>query len=378
MRRTDRASLAAALLTCLCFGSIHAYGVLLVPIEREFGTSRAIASLGYALALAALTAAVWLNGRFAPLLRDRTRLILSAVIAALGLTITAAAAGPWSLLAGFGLLFGLGNGFAYAHSLSLAAAAMPGRETQAMGLATAVYGLGAVVSAQIFGALIETFSVPAILMGLAAAMLLVSGLSAILLKTRTPSAPARRAEPEWRAARGLLPIWVAYLLSAFAGLMVIAHALAIAVWRGAESADAGLAPALVSFGSVAGGYLGGVLTQALPGRASLIIPAAVQAVLLAGLTLPLAPVLVFADLLVVGLCYGVLIAAVPAVVLRLSGARGFARDYGLVFTAWGVAGVAGPVTAGYLYDATGGYGPALIPASLMSLCAVAVLMRMPS
>jgi len=58
----DGVKLAAALLVCLCFGSIHAYGVLPAPLEQWLDTSRTLASLGYSLALAGLTAGVLLNG----------------------------------------------------------------------------------------------------------------------------------------------------------------------------------------------------------------------------------------------------------------------------------------------------------------------------
>ena len=50
--------MAAALILCLVFGSIHAYGVLLVPIEEWLSASRVITSLGYSLAIVALTIGV--------------------------------------------------------------------------------------------------------------------------------------------------------------------------------------------------------------------------------------------------------------------------------------------------------------------------------
>ena len=58
---------------CLCFGSIHAYGVLLAPIEQWLDTSRTVASLGYAVAIAALTLGVYLNGRIEAVIGPRLR-----------------------------------------------------------------------------------------------------------------------------------------------------------------------------------------------------------------------------------------------------------------------------------------------------------------
>ena len=82
----------------------------------------------------------------------------------------------------------------------------------------------------------------------------------------------------------------------------------------------------------------------------------------------------FATLLclgLVGLVYGAIIAAYPAVVAKLFGMTDGPRVYGRVFTAWGTAGLIAPWFAGYLFDYTGGYGVAITAAAAMS-CASAV------
>jgi OFA family oxalate/formate antiporter-like MFS transporter len=57
------------------------------------------------------------------------------------------------------------------------------------------------------------------------------------------------------------------------------------------------------------------------------------------------------------------------------GPQRFAVNYGKVFTAWGIAGVAGPVTAGYLYDIMRGYGAALAIAAALSLWSCLIILR---
>ena len=109
-------------MTCLCFGSIHAYGVLLAPVEQWLGTSRTVASMGYAVAIAALTIGVYLNGRIEMVFGPRLRLIGSGAVAALGLMIAGGSSSSAGLLLGFGLMYGLANGVAYAMSLGIAAA----------------------------------------------------------------------------------------------------------------------------------------------------------------------------------------------------------------------------------------------------------------
>jgi OFA family oxalate/formate antiporter-like MFS transporter len=371
----DLRKLAAALMICLCFGSIHAYGVLLAPIEQWLDTSRTVASLGYAVAIAALTLGVYLNGRIEAVIGPRLRLIGSGVVAAVGLVLAGGNASPTGLITGFGLMYGLANGIAYAMSLGIAAAAMPGREAQAMGLATATYGLGAVLCAQLFNAALAGIHVAAIFLALAPVIFVVCVLCAALVHSKGLAEATSTKFVSLALPRPLLFLWFSYLLGAFAGLMVLAHAPAIALWRANALAESGLVSGVVSLGSVAGGYLGGVLGERVPGPRGVALPLVVQCAALASLPFlsGLSPVAFALGL--AGFCYGVLIAVVPAEVRRIGGVQGFARNYGRVFTAWGIAGITGPVTAGFLYDMTLGYGAALAMAAVLSLCSCFTILR---
>lgn len=370
----DGRKLVAALLICLCFGSIHAYGVLLAPIEQWLVTGRAISSLGYAVAMAALTLGVYANGRLDAMLGPSVRLLICGTLAALGLVLAGGSSSIMGLLIGFGLMYGLANGIAYAVSLGLAASAMPGREAQAMGLATAAYGLGAVLSAQAFDAALSGWHVALVLLALAPVVLVVCALGATLATSAglIGSETTLRGEP---VVEGSLPaVWLCYLLGAFAGLMVLAHAPAIASWRESGLVHAGFVSGMVSLGSVAGGYLGGLAGAVMPGPRGMALPLLVQAAALASLPFLTSLLAVVLMLGLAGLCYGVLIAVVPAEVRRIAGPQGFAASYGMVFSAWGIAGIAGPFTAGYLFDVTHGYGASLATASVLSLCSCLFIM----
>ena len=369
----DWRKLSAALLVCLCFGSIHAYGVLLVPIERWLGTGRTTASFGYSTAVAALTAGVYLSGRLETTLPPRRLLVACGSIAALGLLIAGGSSSVAGLLVGFGLMFGLANGVAYAASLVLAAGAMPGRAAQAMGLATAAYGLGAVLCAQVFDAAVASMHVALVLMVVAPVVFVACLLGAVLVPSDQQSVAPEAAEPRTTDHRSLICLWFSYLLGAFAGLLVLAHAPAIAAWREGSSSQGGFVSGAVSFGSVAGGWLGGVTATWLPGPRGVALPLIVQATALASLPFMAGHSTIIAALGMAGLSYGVLIAVVPGEVRRIAGPQGFARSYGKVFSAWGIAGVAGPVSAGYLFDTTLGYGAALSAAVVLSLLSCLVI-----
>ena len=78
-------------------------------------------------------------------------------------------------------------------------------------------------------------------------------------------------------------------------------------------------------------------------------------------------------LAVVGFAYGAVIAVYPVAIANRFGADG-PQVYGRVFTAWGVAGLAAPWSAGAIYDLGSGYAAALaIAAAVSALSALLVL-----
>jgi nitrate/nitrite transporter NarK len=79
----------------------------------------------------------------------------------------------------------------------------------------------------------------------------------------------------------------------------------------------------------------------------------------AGLLLASKPDLVLTLLLLCGIAYGALIAAIPVIVRKLYGDVAFNAVFGRIFSAWGMAGLLAPAVAGSMYDTSGHYTFAL-------------------
>ena len=366
----EHTRLVAALLLCLVFGSIHAYGVLLIPIEDWLSVSRVLASLGYSLAIAALTLGVSVYAVLSRRLQPAAVALICGCLAALGLGLAALGGRPISLLVGYGLVFGLGNGLAYALALNEAARSTPSASAWAMGLATAVYGAGSVIAAQVFRLLLESVSIQSLFLGMALTIAIVCAMVSLFLWQGT-TANTSGTPAVWRRLRlsgGIVALWAIYLLGAMGGLMIIAHSAGVMATFPLSKLPPSAAPILVGLGSIAGGYLGGIMASHLSPRACLVAPLFGLAVALTGLFLPSAG-LALLLLMFSGLCYGVLISVVPAIVRQSYGDDRFAAAFGLIFTAWGVAGLFGPLFGGWVYDWTGGYTTAVLAAAAQSATA---------
>ena len=72
-------------------------------------------------------------------------------------------------------------------------------------------------------------------------------------------------------------------------------------------------------------------------------------------------------------CYGTQLSVFASTTADLYGTRNLGMNYGLLFTAWGTAGIIGPIIAARVFDAFGDYRYAFYAASVLALVAFASL-----
>lgn len=368
--------LVASMLVTFVLGSVHAFSVLLVPLEQRLGLPRSEISLIYSVALVAITLAVLLGHRIYPRVASWWLAGGACLFAAAGLWLAAHATNWWLLLLGYSLAFGFANGIGYGYCLQLAARIMPEIRGLAMGAVTAAYALGSIAFARIFAWRILADSLASAL-STAAFAVAVCGIAAASMlrlgRARYGAAPAGfAAQPSRLDGARVAQFWLAYLSSVFAGLMAIGHAAGIALAKGAEPRAAAGAAVMIGVGSAAGGFLAGGLLDRLPVSRLLIGIPLLTALALAGIALGDHPAAAIAWLAVAGFGYGSIIAVYPVAISACFGEQG-PRVYGYVFTAWGFAGLVAPWSAGWIYDTRAGYDPAMLLAAglacLSALCA---------
>ncbi len=366
--------LIAASLVSAVLGSIHAFSVFLDPLETQFSASRSAVSLTYSMALVALTGAVLLGPKLFGRWSAAAFMQLACGLAACGTALAALAGSLPMVWLGYSLIFGAANGLGYGFGLQIAAQVNPGREGLAMGVVTAAYAFGAVLSPALFDRAVNAQGFALAMWGLTAALIVTGGLSAALMHkaharfhtTRdTASAPAQ-------PVRDLPLLWLGYFGGVLAGLMVIGHAAGIAASLRPTQA-AWLAPVVIAACNLLGSLVAGRLADHVRLGvllATLALITSLALVGIAGFGRSGGLLIGFGAL---GFAYGGTIAAYPAAIAKLFGMHSSARIYGRVFTAWGAAGLLGPWLAGVLFDVSGDYRIALLVAAAIGLGSVAAI-----
>lgn len=364
MSGIDYRQFAGVLVLAFALGSLHAYSVLLAPLERELSTSRSVTSFSYALAIAALTLAVLASARLLARTGPRCAAIVAGILGAAGLLLAGLGGSGIALVAGFGLLYGFANGIGYALFLERGTVAMPDRSGLAIGIATATYGLGAMAFAPLLDWAARSWSGWQALVLLGAVILSAGVLAALAFRGGKVQETGGRGGPDVVADSEIARLWLVYFLGATGGLMAIGHAAGILASIGTFAGMTALAPVVLAFGNILGSIGGGWQAETLSARTGLGGLCAASALFL---LLLLPETTIAPGLIGVGLCYGAIIAFVPAVILRRYGRERSQFVFGRVFTAWGTAGLIAPWLAGALYDHTGSYQWALTVAAALSM-----------
>ncbi|HZS83536.1 MAG TPA: MFS transporter [Stellaceae bacterium] len=366
---------AAACLLMSAIGTLYAWSVFVPELEQEFGDPRATVSLVFSVATVCFTLGMLMAPFFDGVAGIALRSLAACLIGAAGLALAGIGHSIWIVAAGFGAVFGFANGIGYSQALRLAQSVGGGaRSGTFTGLAVASYAAGSALAAPPLSASLAAWhSRPTLL--LLAAYLAAVGLLVYALIARSGRAVAPRSSAAGRQLSRQPPsefvvLWAYFLLNSLIGVLTIAHAAPLAAARGGSPGEIAAAAVLVSLGNGVGRLAGGWLSDRAPARAVLCGAPALNGVALATAAVMPGSGAILASLLLVGAGYGCVASALPAIVAKTYGAAETSRIFGRIFTAWGVAGLTGPLLGGAIFDALGGYETVIVAAAAIALAAM--------
>ena len=400
----------------MTLGTIYSWSLFAQPLLACFGWSNTTVTWTFALAIFSLGTGAVLGGRWQDKVGPRKVALTGVMLWSLGNFLaglgTAHFGAAWLYLT-YGLIGGFGVGMGYVTPVAVVTKWFPERRGVAGGIVVTGFGLGAVIynlivkSIPSFAAAAEAAAdysaqaaahvtpnpaalvlaqhhVSAILnvflySGIAFAV--VAGICASFLRNPPTESPdtigAAPSEAVARTPREMLRtpqfylLWLMLFLNVTAGILVIGNAVPIMQ----ELTSAAPAMVAATYGGVAlfnalGRFFWGAVSDRIGcGRAFGLI-FGIQVLVFGTLGGFHSLVAVAAAYAIVLLCFGGGFGTMPSFIAQYFGARHMGANYGAILTAWGAAGIVGPLFAAHVKDATGSYGGALLPVACMLLAAV--------
>ena len=374
------ASLVAATIVNLPFGTLYAFSVLLKPVEALIGATRGEMSLVFGLTTVTLTAGMNLAPRLYRRLSPATLAVACGASSAAGLWLAASATGVVEFAIGYALLFGPGAGVLFTVCQQAVNQTVTKSRGLASGYVVSLYPLGAMLGAPILGWSILAFGVRPALTGLGAVVLAACAIAALLFRLtaiRTyDEAAAETADV--RHGRAFYFLVAVFFLAAAAGLMVLSQAAAIVQSYGGVTSFAVAATTFITgavgAARIAGGWLVDHFSPARVGVGAHLCSLA-GAVMLSMVPTPLVAACALG---LIGAGYGFVSGLVAGAIARYWHKNEFGFIASRLYIAWCAAAISFPVVAGALFDRTGDYATAVLAAGGINILGVLVARGLPA
>jgi OFA family oxalate/formate antiporter-like MFS transporter len=372
----------------MALGTVYAWSVFVAPLEKKFGWKRADTSMVFTIMVVVTALSFALAGR----IQDRWGPIYcsltGSILVSLGFWLCAYTTSLTYLFICFGVIAGLGNGSGYSTPIPVMAKWFPDKRGLAVGLAVGGFGAGSAI----FGPLaqlklIPAYGLPTTFQILGGILLVMTLAGALLLKNPpagyTPAGwtppPVRSATTneyspaDMLATRTFYLMWIAYALGCSAGLMVISQLIPFARSAGVAAAEFTTMTLVVgACGNGAGRIVSGWMSDKLGRMNVLRTMMGISMVAVPWLYAAAANVaLLYVAVFVVYWCYGTQLSVTPAATADFWGTKNAGINYGMLFTAWGTAGIIGPRIGGVLYDRYHNYRSAFYTAAALAGVALA-------
>ena len=390
----------------MCLGTVYSWSLFARPLIAAFHWSVMTMMWTFSIAIFSLGIGAVIGGRAQDRVGPRRIALYGIMLWALGNVLAGmftAQLGVWWLYLTYGVIGGFGLGMGYVSPVAMVTKWFPDHRGLAGGLVVTGFGLGAffyntivprlpgfahaaaaandfITRGHAFGAA-DVHAVMLTFVWSGLAFLLIGGTCALVLRD-PPDEYGRRSEdpisPEGRQYRPsealrtpqFYLLWLMLFCSVTAGILVISNAVPIfSDLTGASAAFAAFTVGLLAVFNGVGRILWGGISDKIGRNNAYILILGIQAAIFALMPALHAPLFVAAAFGLVLLCNGGSFGTMPAFNADFFGTKYMGLNYGLIITAWGCAGVAGPLLAARVKDVTGSYSGTLVPVALMLVAA---------
>lgn len=385
----------------LSIGFLYAWSVfkkaMVVPVASGgWGWTHTEANAAYTTAVVIWAVALLLAGVIQDRIGPKWVIRIGVLLVGGGLVASSFFKTPLALMATVGVVVATGIGFVYGCVTPMAMKWFhPSKKGLVSGITVGGFGVAAVYFAPLASALIRGYGISRTFLFLGLGILGVGGFLSLLVNNPpsgyVPEPPAGSASSSpkvrhtghdytWRQMLGtpqFYLLWVMFVFASSAGVMMIGHLATIAN-RQAGIANPAYLVSLLAVCNASGRIGGGWLSDRIGRKNTLLLVFSTQLLNMLAFGFYTTAPLVFLGTVVAGFSYGSLMSTFPSITSDNWGMKGYGANYGVLYTAWGVCGVVGPLLAGWAVDTTGAYTLAYtISAALLGVAIVLGLLLKP-
>ncbi len=355
----------------LCLGTVYSWSIFRTPLEKLLNIKATESLLPFTILLVVFSILMPITGFYIDKFGVKTITAVGGIITGIGyISSGLMSSNITNLIITYGIIAGAGVGIVYGMPIAVTARWFPDKKGLAVGLTVIGFGLSPLITVPISQILIKTQGIlqTFIIFGIAFTIIIV-GSSALLEMPPKGWKPANwqpnitatsdnKTEENILQSPNFYSLWICYIIGTFVGL----SAIGISKQVGQEIIHldkeiAGMTVSLFAIFNGLGRPLFGWITDKVKPKNSAIISYVI--IIIASILMLSASKGQVATYIIAfclfWLCLGGWLAIAPTVTLTLFSPENYAKNYGIVFTAYGVGALFGTIIAGQIKDGFGSY-----------------------
>lgn len=374
------------ILMMLLLGTVYSYSVFRVALEHVFEIGSTESGLPYMVALASYAVFMFITGKYIDRYHPRTLLLLGGLLVAFGWILSAFVTNIMALTITYGLISGAGVGVAYGVPMAVIAKWFPDKKGLAVGMVLIGFGLSPLITAPLARDLVQQYGVMQsfLILGISFAILLP--LLAITFKYPNEAYSKRfETSKQGTSNQNEMPIqemvkslsfkgvYLNFIIATMIGLTMIGMTSNVGIdYFNLDASTVTQLMALFAISNGIGRPLLGWFTDRFSSRAAMLLSYFLIAMSALSIILFTHHIVVYMiSFSVFWFNLGGWLAIAPTSTLKFYGTKHYSKNYGLMFTAYGIGAIAGVSTSGMLLDLHSNYHYVFI--YVMMLCAIGSL-----
>ena len=339
----------------ICIGSVYAWSVLAKPVMQSMHITFSQTTLSFSIAIFFLGMSACILGRFVEQIGPVKSGRLSAYCFSLGMIGTAAAIYFKSLLLlyiFYGFIGGIGLGVGYITPVSTLIKWFPNHRGFATGLAIMGFGFASLIAGPVMQYLIEIYSLESMFMSMGILYFLIIYSSSSCLRAERKQMTRKEAIRTWQ----FYALWGIFFINITCGIGLLAVVSPMAQELvGMSSMEAASLVGVIGLVN-GGGRIGWSSISDWIGRSRTYICFFLLQIIAFILLSFTRNIFLFQSLVFIIIsCYGGGFSCMPAFISDIFGVKQLSSIHGSILTAWGIAGIVGPVILTFMKEITGSY-----------------------
>ena len=340
----------------LTIGILYAWGVFTVPLAEALNVDAADVKSPYKIAVFTFATCLLIAGILQDKIGPKKVAMLGVTLVGLGLIASGYTTTLAELEFTFGGIVGAGIGFSYACISPSAMKWWPkGKKGLVSGLTAGGFGLASVYLAPLSTSLIESYGIYDTFKILGAGLLAIAIPLASLLVAPPAGYVADASEAKAAASsddinltwqqmlktRQFYQLWVMFLVSAAAGIMLIGSIGNISKSIGLTSEQIAFSVVLLAIFNTGGRVIGGLISDKIGRVNTLALVFLMQAGNMAFFTTITTQMPLMVAIAIGAMSYGALLSVFPTITADNYGLKNYGTNFGILYSSWGVSGFFG-------------------------------------